>query len=203
MAFTAAYWALADLKPTVIAVLGCDMNYPKTGATHFYGTGTPDPLRTDITLRSLEAKASRLEALAALQGTAIVNLSDLPSRLTFRRATLRELPNIKPRLPDTGHHEAANSSALSGRWDRRGPRANPLDYRHGVSASELLVWSHCRSEPRHRRRRRGRRAVPDRSAGLDEDLTDQCHRRDPRDGAHVRGPTLNENKSMTGNSMER
>lgn len=116
MAFTAAYWALAALKPRVIAVLGCDMTYAKTGNTHFYGTGTADPLRTDITLRSLEAKASRLEALAALQGTGIVNLSDKPSRLTFRRASLKDLAHITPRLP--------NSDILNAAQDRE----TALDY---------------------------------------------------------------------------
>lgn len=87
MAFTAAYWALHDLKPSVIAVYGCDMHYPKSGPTHFYGTGTPDPLRPDVTLRCLEAKAARLMLLAARQGCAMVNLSTGPSRLVFPRAT--------------------------------------------------------------------------------------------------------------------
>src|SRR6056297_1200085 len=36
MAFTASYWALAALKPRVIAVMGCDMVYDAT-QTHFYG----------------------------------------------------------------------------------------------------------------------------------------------------------------------
>ena len=63
MAFTAAYWALHALRPSVIAVYGCDMQYPAQGPTHFYGTGTPDPLREDITLRSLEAKSARLRVL--------------------------------------------------------------------------------------------------------------------------------------------
>ncbi len=56
MAFTTAYWMLAALKPDVLAVLGCDMHYPAQGQTHFYGTGTADPLRPDITLRSLASQ---------------------------------------------------------------------------------------------------------------------------------------------------
>ena len=92
MAFTTAYWMLAALKPRVIAVLGCDMHYPATGNTHFYGTGTPDPLRKDITLRSLEAKSARLMILAARQGCAMVNLSTGPSRLVFPRGTPPTLP---------------------------------------------------------------------------------------------------------------
>ena len=96
MAFTTAYWMLAALKPSVLAVLGCDMHYPASGQTHFYGTGTADPLRPDITLRSLEAKSARLMVLAALQGCAMVNLSTGPSRLVFPRATRADLPQTRP-----------------------------------------------------------------------------------------------------------
>lgn len=86
MAFTAAYWMLATLRPRVLAVLGCDMHYPTGRPTHFYGTGTADPLRADITLQSLEAKSARLLIHAARQGCAIVNLSTGPSRQVFPRA---------------------------------------------------------------------------------------------------------------------
>lgn len=86
MAFTAAYWALGALKPIVIAMIGCDMTYD-AAQTHFYGTGTPDPLRDDISLRSLKAKSARLQVLAARAGCAMVNLSAAPSRLTFPRTT--------------------------------------------------------------------------------------------------------------------
>lgn len=85
MAFTTAYWILSALRPRVLAVYGCDMAYPAKGPTHFYGTGTPDPLRADITLRLLEAKSARLLILAAMQGCAAVNLSAGPSRLVFPR----------------------------------------------------------------------------------------------------------------------
>ena len=100
MAFTASYWALHALAPAVIAYLGCDMVYPAAGRTHFYGTGTADPLRPDITLRSLPAKAARLEALAARQGCALVNLSTQDSRLTFPRARPEDLPGRTPRRID-------------------------------------------------------------------------------------------------------
>ena len=93
MAFTTADWMLSALRPRVLAVLGCDMHYPATGPTHFYGTGSPDPLREDITLRSLEAKSARLMILAARQGCAVVNLSTLPSRLMFPRAGIDTLPD--------------------------------------------------------------------------------------------------------------
>lgn len=90
MAFTSAYWALHALRPKVMAFMGCDMTYD--GAqTHFYGQGTADPLRKDVTLRSLEAKSARLSALAQRQGCACVNLSTDPSRLVFARATPSDL----------------------------------------------------------------------------------------------------------------
>ena len=95
MAFTTAYWVLGHYNPREIAFLGCDMSYPKTSKTHFYGTGTADPLREDITLISLEAKAARLYALALAQGCEITNLSKETSRLIAPRRSLSE-PRPKP-----------------------------------------------------------------------------------------------------------
>lgn len=98
MAFTSAYWALHALKPDVLAFLGCDMIYSGVGRTHFYGNGTADPLRQDITLRSLEAKSSRLFVKALREGTLCVNLSSRPqSRLTFPRTTLATLSRLTTR----------------------------------------------------------------------------------------------------------
>lgn len=93
MAFTAGYWVLGHYKPVHIAFLGCDMHYPKQSQTHFYGTGEADPLRDDISLRSLEAKANRFYVHAMAEGCAVTNLSSDPSRLTFPRFVLgRDLP---------------------------------------------------------------------------------------------------------------
>ncbi len=85
MAFTAGYWALGELRPDVIAFLGCDMVYSaQSGATHFYGRGEADPLRRDVTLQNLEAKSARLMAMAALQNCLCVNLSaHAQTRLVF------------------------------------------------------------------------------------------------------------------------
>jgi hypothetical protein len=96
MAFTASYWALAALKPRVIAVMGCDMVYDDSAKTHFYGKGTADPLRKDVTLRSLEAKSARLMALAAREGCVMVNLSQDKSRLVFPRTSPETLATVKP-----------------------------------------------------------------------------------------------------------
>ena len=90
MAYTAAYWCLDALRPQHIAHLGCDMHYPQTGATHFYGTGSPDPLREDISLTSLEACSARFYALAHQQGCKVWNLSDGPSRLLYPRITTEQ-----------------------------------------------------------------------------------------------------------------
>jgi hypothetical protein len=94
MAFTAGYWALGALQPDLIAYVGCDMVYESRAGqgTHFYGQGAADPLRSDVTLQSLEAKSIRLMALAQRQGCAVVNLSEqLTSRLLFPRASLSSL----------------------------------------------------------------------------------------------------------------
>jgi hypothetical protein len=134
MAFTAGYWALSALRPRVLAVFGCDMHYPKTGVTHFYGTGTPDPLRLDITLRSLEAKSARLMVLAAMQGCAVVNLSVGPSRLVVPRVSRATVAAAQPAVfcPDLAAEALALEAALdyrvpSGRyWDEAG-RFDPAE----------------------------------------------------------------------------
>lgn len=91
MALTAAYWTLAVLKPKHLFFLGCDMVYG-TGKTHFYGTGTADPLRKDISLRSLEAKSARFECFASLAGCTIHNLSEAQeSRLIYKRKKFEDL----------------------------------------------------------------------------------------------------------------
>ena len=102
MAFTAAYWTLGALRPDLIAFLGCDMIYTATNgeSNHFYGHGTSDPLRADITLQSLEAKSVRFLAMANSLNCAVVNLSKLPqSRLVFSRAELDEMS--KPEMCQT------------------------------------------------------------------------------------------------------
>jgi hypothetical protein len=98
MAFTAGYFSLHTHRPRVIAMLGCDMHYPKLGPTHFYGTGTADPLRNDISLQSLEAKSARLMVLAAMQGCAMVNLSTGPSRLMFPRIARTAMDRVTPQV---------------------------------------------------------------------------------------------------------
>lgn len=105
MAFTAGYWALGALKPDIMVFLGCDMVYGAiTGqSSHFYGHGSPDPLRDDVTLQSLEAKSVRFMSLAHKHNCAVLNLSELPeSRLLFPRVSRQELaePSVRHNIVD-------------------------------------------------------------------------------------------------------
>ncbi|MCU0815366.1 MAG: hypothetical protein MUF74_02465 [Cypionkella sp.] len=133
MAFTSAYWALGALRPRVIAMIGCDMVYPVTGHTHFYGTGEADPLRPDITLRRLEAKSARLMVLAAAQGCAMVNLSTAEeSRLLYPRMSRADLAQAKPRSYDPAAVAAALTAeaeagymVVSGRYWEEETRFDP------------------------------------------------------------------------------
>lgn len=134
MAFTAAYWALWRHRPRVLAVLGCDMVYPVAVNTHFYGTGTADPLRPDMTLQSLEAKSARILLLAARQGCAVVNLSVDPSRLLFPRARIEALARLRPLAVDEDAVRAAldaecafGARVPSGRYWKEGAALDPVD----------------------------------------------------------------------------
>lgn len=97
MAFTAGYWALGEIKPDVIAFLGCDMNY--SGAkTHFYGKGEADPLRQDVTLQCLEAKSARLMIMAAMEDCLCLNLSEQNvSKLIYPRASPDQIASLGAR----------------------------------------------------------------------------------------------------------
>ena len=136
MAYTAGYWALDRLAPRVLAFMGCDMHYPAQGATHFYGSGTPDPLRPDITLQSLEAKSARMMVLAARAGVALANLSTGPSRLLFPRHRPDELGAISPPDFDPVAVERALSAeehlgymVPSGRYWEEEERFDPAELR--------------------------------------------------------------------------
>ncbi|SDB55052.1 hypothetical protein [Bauldia litoralis] len=94
MAFNAGYWAVRYLKPALIGFSACDMIYDDDDETHFYGKGEADPLRDNLTLRSLEAKSARLFAYALAAGSLAVNFSTRPrSRLVFPRLPLEATRN--------------------------------------------------------------------------------------------------------------
>lgn len=132
MAFTAGYWALHALQPDVIAYFGCDMVYPAKGNTHFYGTGQADPLRQDITLRSLEAKSARLMQYAARQGCRMVRLSQGESRLVCPSSDPGQMSQVP--LADTSRltHVEAQERVLgyyvpSGRYWEVEARFDPAE----------------------------------------------------------------------------
>ncbi len=134
MAFTAAYWTLGALKPKVIAMLGCDMVYPKSAHTHFYGTGAPDPLREDVTLRDLSAKSARLMYMAAQQGCTMVNLSTDDSTLVFPRHVPADLPHLRAapfETPETRQAKATEERlgyfVPSGKYWKEEDRFDPAE----------------------------------------------------------------------------
>jgi hypothetical protein len=145
MAFTAAYWVLHTYRPGLIAILGCDMMYGTSGRTHFYGRGSADPLRSDVTLQSLEAKSVRLGLLAAWQGCAVVNLSNLSAtRLAHPRVDAAVLarwnfgkterflhplvsPGVKAAVNKVLEQEAALSYRVpSGEYWKESERFDPM-----------------------------------------------------------------------------
>lgn len=139
MAFTAAYWALHALRPSQMEFLGCDMVYAATGDTHFYGIGTPDPLRADPTLQSLEAKSARLLALAAEAGCDCRNLSTGPSRLIFAPATAPALRIDAAAVQKARSREAAlGYFVASGRYWEEPDAYDPAELR-GLDALWLSV----------------------------------------------------------------
>jgi len=146
MAFTAGYWALHALKPDVLAFFGCDMVYPPSGKTHFYGEASADPLRDDVTLQSLEAKAARLGLLAARAGVACVNLSQDESRLVFPQVSLEGVCAVRPCRPDLPAmaRAEAREAALgyivpSGRYWEVADQFDPAALRE-VDALWLKAW---------------------------------------------------------------
>lgn len=118
MAFTAGYWALAALAPSAMVFAGCDMVYPSGSNTHFYGQGTADPLRKDITLRNLEAKSARLMLHAAHQGCTCLRASSGESRLVFPPVTPQDFAQLNEIKIDTD----------KARFDQLKTREQELDY---------------------------------------------------------------------------
>ncbi|MBK3402797.1 hypothetical protein H0176_28835 [Methylorubrum populi] len=95
MAFAAGYWAAHSLRTQIVGFYAADMIYPAKGS-HFYGTGTADPLREDISLRSLEAKGVRLFSFGLSRGVVLVNCSQqAESRLVFPRVDLDKLSEFE------------------------------------------------------------------------------------------------------------
>ena len=77
------------------------MIYATSGNTHFYGNGDPDPLREDLSLRSLEAKSARLLLHAANLGCSCVRMSTGDSRLVFPSLDPKDLVKLASKTPRT------------------------------------------------------------------------------------------------------
>ncbi len=136
MAFTAAYWALEALRPRFMTFLGCDMVYAASGGTHFYGNGSPDPLRSDPTLQSLEAKSARFLIRAAEAGCAVANLSDQrTSRLVFSRVGLADLEMWSPQDSDR-----LRAEILTGRTRALAARARSTEEALGYQTPTGKYW---------------------------------------------------------------
>lgn len=133
MAFTTGYWALAEVRPRIMAFIGCDMVYPAQGRTHFYGTGTADPLRDDISLRDLGAKSARLAVIAAAQGCVCVNLSQDDSSLLFPTAAP---DGLRGEIPPLGV-DLQQISALRAQEDALGYATPDGRYANDSSAYDM------------------------------------------------------------------
>ena len=102
---TAGYWALSELKPSVIGLLGADMNYTpdKNGKTHIYGVGLdiqkngiPDPDRMAKVYGKddpnyLTNIYMRFHSIAKDNSCEVFNFSTLEnSRLPYPRANAKD-----------------------------------------------------------------------------------------------------------------
>jgi hypothetical protein len=68
-----------------VLFFACDMTYDAP-QSHFYGQGTPDPLRRNLTLQSLEAKSLRVFYFGLLHEVLFLNASqEATSRLQVPR----------------------------------------------------------------------------------------------------------------------
>lgn len=138
MAFTAAYWAIGKLKPHALGFIGCDMVYTSGKLNHFYGAGSADPLRDDISLQSLEAKSNRFLYFALNNNCIPVNFSSNKiSRLTYPKLLPEQLQSINT---DT-HRQTIN--LLSSKFDRvKIEKALALENELGYFFKSGRYWEH-------------------------------------------------------------
>lgn len=74
MALAAGYMAIEAFPFSQIAFYASDMTYD-SAPSHFYGEGSADPLRHDISLQDLDAKCLRLFYMGLERGCLVVNAS--------------------------------------------------------------------------------------------------------------------------------
>jgi hypothetical protein len=148
MAFNAAYWAIANLPYSQISFFGCDMLYG-AGRSHFYGRGMPDPLRRDVSLQNLEARALRLFFTGLCHQVLFLNASGEP------RSRLR-LPRLGSGLSLQQQLIEARQEAIERLLPRLRPRAEAALAREAAAPFEAcrhdywrledkpMVWQHVR-----------------------------------------------------------
>jgi hypothetical protein len=94
MSLAAGYWAIQNLDGMAIGYYACDLIY-KGEVTHFYGTGTPDTLRDDVSLQIIEGKLARLFCWALRRRKLVLNLSEeAETRLIFPKCNLSQFRKV-------------------------------------------------------------------------------------------------------------
>lgn len=119
--FAAGYWVAHTMPFSQVSYFAADMTYSNR-QSHFYGKGSPDPLRKDLSLQDLPAKSLRLYYFGLTRGSLFLNASAEPeTRLAFPRVTsgLSVSKNVMGEVLDalfeeteTAKKEAAEALAL-------------------------------------------------------------------------------------------
>lgn len=147
IALAAGYTAISMMPFSQISFFACDMNYGE-GQTHFYGVGSPDPLRRDPSLQNIRAKFLRLFYFGLKQRCLIINASpELETLLSLPRdlsgGVLNQ--NIIPRISGAmlKLERSLDKLALTAiKAENAAPFATSHDdYRDSINSQE--VWSYC------------------------------------------------------------
>jgi hypothetical protein len=146
MGLAAGYWLLQTLPFSQISYYAADLIYDAR-KSHFYGQGTADPLRRDISLQDHTAKYLRLFYFGLRQGCLFLNASAAEeTRLSFPRvrsgASLRQnlMAELMPALTSAREAmdevaEAALALERSAAFDWRA-----LDYWRFIKDAQ--AWQH-------------------------------------------------------------
>jgi len=149
IAFASMYWAIHVFPYSQISVFACDMVYPE-GKSHFYGRGSPDPLRKNISLQDLKAKTLRLFYFGLRNNALILNASSEPStQLLFPRVKtgaslsttcfqnlISDIEVLLPKLEELARPALELESSGKIDWRR-------IDY-HKVYNKDTEAWAHIK-----------------------------------------------------------
>ena len=143
MSMNAGYYALS-MHPEEIAFLGVDMVYNKQGNNHFYGNGSPDPLR--LGEDNLDKFIKRFDETARSRGVKLWNLSpkSQESRLPFARLQLNKKTVQPVAAPLSGTNDIVIPLSATGsghddlelRYALRAIEKNLLNYRDIIIVSD-------------------------------------------------------------------